>query len=89
MRRAGQRSKPDLSAQQQQIFKRHLRVVDTFRILTVSNTITRNFQRLTHGVQMKSNYSRRQPNGWYPAFSCEPSYSRFANLQMFRKLPRG
>ena len=48
---------PD-STQQQQIFKRHLRVVDTFRVFTVSNAMTRNLQSLTHGIEMKTDNSR-------------------------------
>ena len=46
--------------QHQQIFKRHLRVVDTLGVLAVSNAIAWNLQRLTHRVEMKTNDSRRQ-----------------------------
>jgi len=74
--------------QQQQIFKRHLRIVDTFVVLTVANTMARNLQRLTDSVEMKTNDSRRKPDRWNPAFGCKPAHSRLANLQMLRKLSR-
>ena len=77
------------SAQQEQIFEGHLRVVDTFPIVTVPNAIPRNFQRLTHRIEMKTNDSRRQPNGRYSSFRCEAANSGFAYLQVLRKLLGG
>lgn len=47
------------STQKQQIVKRQLRVVNTFGVLAVPNAMTRNFQRLTHRIEMETDYSRR------------------------------
>ena len=68
-------------SEHRQVIKRQLSVVDTFGVLAVTNTMTRNFERLTHGIEMKADYSWRQSHGRNATLRSQASHRRFADLQ--------
>ena len=75
-------------AQHQQVVKRKLRVVHTFNVFPVTNPMTRNFERLTHSVQVKADDSWGQSYGGNATLRRQPSHSRFTDLQVPGKLFR-
>src|SRR6476620_8823992 len=74
------------STERQQVIKRQLRVVNRLSEFAVANSVTRHVQRLTHGVEVETNYVGRDTNGRNASLARKPAHRRLADLQHFRKL---
>src|SRR5436189_4076468 len=71
---------------QQQVIKRQLGIIHSFRKFSVPNSGSRNVESFAHRIEMKADDSRCHANGRNASFSGQASYGRFAHLQNPRKL---
>ena len=60
--------------QSRQIVKRQLRIVDLLSEFSVTNSVSRDVQRFTHGVEMETDYMRCDPNGRDAPLASKPSH---------------
>src|SRR5712691_2002388 len=76
------------SSAQQQVVKRQLGIIHSFRKFSVPNSGSRNVESFAHRIEMKADDSRCHANGRNATFPGQTSYGRFAHLQNARKLSR-
>src|SRR4030095_13282418 len=74
------------SAQHCQVLKRQLRIVNWFDVFSVADSVTRDVQSLTHGIQVKTNDVRGNANGRNAPLASKSSHCCLAHLQYLGKL---
>src|SRR5258705_11046727 len=74
------------SLAQEEVLEGELRVVYLFCVVAMTNAVTRHVQRLSHGIEVKSNDSWCQPYRRYTTFRSKPPDSRLADLQKLGQL---